>query len=799
MNIRARHISRFVKVMKPRTPMPRIRRRGFRLREATWGRAALPACVVAALVFGIAPAAEAGANVVPNPGFEQGGCGGSTPIICGWDGGPMSQDPSNPHSGNASVHLECEAIDCVFDSDTGWVHTAAVATSCIAMSAGTHAASFWFRDVVGTQVSLDAEFYMGTDCIDYNRLGSDSLAQPAPGGGGWQQVTGSLHGPTYTRSARVSLSVGGWCEEAYSCPLLAANFDDVNIDDVGDPAPTVSSFTPAGGWERTRVWIYGFDFVGATSVTFNGVPAEFSVQSDRWIDTNVPAGATDGPISVTTANGTGWSSSSFTLVPPPTVSSFTPSGGGFGTVVDIRGANFTGAIEVVFNTRPAAFTVDSDSEIHASVPDGAKTGQISVTTVSGTGRSSSLFVVPTPTISSFTPSSGPPGTTVDILGTNFTEATIVTFHSTRADFSVLSDTEIRATVPAGATTGWISVATTAGSVLTSSSFTVTGVPPVITYFAPNSGSAGTTVDMLGSAFTGATSVTFNGMAADFTVDSDTELHATVPAGAVSGRIQVATPVGTAATSSSFTVITDTTPPDTTITSGPPGTTASSSATFQFGATEASTFECSLDATAFAACSSPTTYTALADGSYTFRVRATDAAGNTDPTPAQQTWTVRHNAPPTARFTVSCTALTCSFDGSGSTDTDGTIQSYSWGFGDGTTATGSHVSHTYPQAGGYVVALTVTDNDGATNTGSTTVTPINLVALGYKLNGQERADLSWSGASWTSFDVYRNGTRIATVQANAYADKINNKGPGTYSYKVCQAGIPVCSNTATVRF
>jgi hypothetical protein len=92
---------------------------------------------------------------------------------------------------------------------------------------------------------------------------------------------------------------------------------------------------------------------------------------------------------------------------------------------------------------------------------------------------------------------------------------------------------------------------------------------------------------------------------------------------------------------------DTTPPETTITSGPSGTTNSTSATFEFSANEPSTFECSLDDGGFATCSSPESYTGLGEGSHSFRVRATDAAGNTDPTAAEQGWTVAPNITLTA--------------------------------------------------------------------------------------------------------------------------------------------------------
>jgi hypothetical protein len=242
---------------------------------------------------------------------------------------------------------------------------------------------------------------------------------------------------------------------------------------------------------------------------------------------------------------------------------------------------------------------------------------------------------------------------------------------------------------------------------------------------------------------------------------------------------------------------DTTPPETTITSGPPGTTHSTSATFEFTASEPSTFECSLDGAAFGGCSSPRTYSGLGLGSHTFRVRATDAAGNTDPTAAARSWTVQANTPPTAQLTFSCTALTCNFDGSASSDSDGTIQSYSWSFGDGTSGGGVTLSHSYPQAASYAVTLTVTDNDGATGSVSKTVTLINLTAQVYKLLGARKVALSWSGPGGTSFDVYRNGGRIATVQTKNYTDTLNKRG--TYAYKVCATAVSVCSNTATVIF
>jgi PKD repeat protein len=68
-------------------------------------------------------------------------------------------------------------------------------------------------------------------------------------------------------------------------------------------------------------------------------------------------------------------------------------------------------------------------------------------------------------------------------------------------------------------------------------------------------------------------------------------------------------------------------------------------------------------------------------------------------------------PPVAAASASCTALTCSFDGSASTDPDGSVASYSWGFGDGSAGTGKTATHTYASPGTYPYTLTVTDDQG----------------------------------------------------------------------------------------
>jgi len=149
------------------------------------------------------------------------------------------------------------------------------------------------------------------------------------------------------------------------------------------------------------------------------------------------------------------------------------------------------------------------------------------------------------------PTSGKVAKTVGILGGGLTGTTSVKFNGTSATFTVVTDTYASTSVPTGATTGFVSAVTPGGTLNSNQKFRVT---PTILSFTPPSGPVGTPVTITGNSLTGATKVTFGGVKATvFSVDSNTQITATVPVGAVTGKIQVTTPGGTASSATAFTV------------------------------------------------------------------------------------------------------------------------------------------------------------------------------------------------------------------------------------------------------
>jgi PKD repeat protein len=160
-----------------------------------------------------------------------------------------------------------------------------------------------------------------------------------------------------------------------------------------------------------------------------------------------------------------------------------------------------------------------------------------------------------------------------------------------------------------------------------------------------------------------------------------------------------------------------------------------------------------------------------------------------------------NQPPTAVASATPNSgyapLPVSFSSVGSADSDGSITSYAWTFGDGGTGTGATTSHTYQNAGNYTAVLTVTDNLGATGTASVGITvttnpnilnaPSNLTGKG----GKGSVTLSWLDKSnnETGFYIERapstspaSFVRVGTTAANAISFK-DTVSRGSYVYRV----------------
>lgn len=164
--------------------------------------------------------------------------------------------------------------------------------------------------------------------------------------------------------------------------------------------PEINSFHPQAGPVGSVVTIAGHFLMGVTSVLFTPSRAsEFTIHSDELITAVAPANAESGPITIVSAEGSAVSAGVFTVLLPPTITSFSPASGLAGATVAIFGSQFLNVSSVRFNATPAAFTVISENEIHAVVPGGATSGRISVTTAAGSAESAQDFVVIPPTLS----------------------------------------------------------------------------------------------------------------------------------------------------------------------------------------------------------------------------------------------------------------------------------------------------------------------------------------------------------------------------------------------------------------
>ena len=153
------------------------------------------------------------------------------------------------------------------------------------------------------------------------------------------------------------------------------------------------SLMPYFGRVGRVVELLGQGFVaGKTKVSFNGTAATLTVVSGTYLTAAVPNGATTGPVTVTTSGVTLTSNKKFRVTPQ--ISSFKPSSGKVGTAVTITGVSLKQTTAVTFGgVRATSFTVNSDTQVTANVPTGAKTGNIGINTAGGSAGSSGIFTV----------------------------------------------------------------------------------------------------------------------------------------------------------------------------------------------------------------------------------------------------------------------------------------------------------------------------------------------------------------------------------------------------------------------
>lgn len=235
------------------------------------------------------------------------------------------------------------------------------------------------------------------------------------------------------------------------------------------PAPSISGFTPTSGEIGATVTISGNNFsttIANNQVKFGAINATVTAATATSITTTVPTGASTGKINVTVGGKIATSTTDFTLVSPPVITNFSPTGGKDGTIVTITGSNFSTTLAdniVKFNGTTATVTAATATSLSVTVPAGASTGKIAVQ-VKGinTNSTSDFTIFLQPTISGFSPISGPIGNTVVINGTNFSTTlsnTVVKINGVQATVNSGNATQLFISIPNGATSGKITVET----------------------------------------------------------------------------------------------------------------------------------------------------------------------------------------------------------------------------------------------------------------------------------------------------------------------------------------------------
>ena len=264
------------------------------------------------------------------------------------------------------------------------------------------------------------------------------------------------------------------------------------------PNPVVVSVTPTSGLVDSHIQINGSGFgpQGTSTITVNNLPIDVVTWGDTAIAAHIPTTASGGSILIT-EGGVRSNANIFFNIPAPHITSISPTRGNAGTQVTVTGSGF-GATQVGNNALryypgyAAAISTWSDTQIVATVPTFASAGPVYVS-INGTSSNQDIeFSLITPLITGLVPSSGPVGSQFQINGSGFGDtqgSSTVNMSAVNANVVSWSDTQIVATVPAAAKSGWVQV--TVSGVASNSNVSYTVPAPHIATISPGSGGVGT--------------------------------------------------------------------------------------------------------------------------------------------------------------------------------------------------------------------------------------------------------------------------------------------------------------------
>jgi Leucine-rich repeat (LRR) protein len=329
------------------------------------------------------------------------------------------------------------------------------------------------------------------------------------------------------------------------------------------PFPKITNFSPADASKGSIVTVLGADFTVIDSVFVGGwrVPT-FTVLPPNQIQFRLDS-AVSGVIRIFTPAGSTSASAALRVLAPPVISSVTPTTGGAGTVITITGENFVSVSTLTISgVTLADITVVSPTQITARLGgvQQSTSSAVSLTTPAGTAVSKDfLQILAPPTIVNFTPRAAGAGAFITITGTDFPSSPlpVVRIGGLTANVTVISRAELLVqlplTLPAAMVLvpSMISVTTVSGSTEATQTFII-APPPLLTDVNPKRGGAGSVITISGRNFYNVTRVAFGGVtAANFSVESPTELRAQVSNDGASGDVSVFTAQGVAVSTATF--------------------------------------------------------------------------------------------------------------------------------------------------------------------------------------------------------------------------------------------------------